>query len=104
MPAVSVFYEAGWIGGKPPSRTRESRFVCRPPRALQRFYEPREHPTTKEVIHEDRYLNAIWPQVSQIHDLHFDPTRGSFFTVGNPLTVETRFGPKKTRKKKMPQV
>lgn len=56
------------------------------------------------MIHEDRYLNAIWPQVSQIHDLHFDPTRGSFFTVGNPLTVETRFGPKKTRKKKMPQV
>ncbi|MBE2203536.1 MAG: DUF3800 domain-containing protein [Chthoniobacterales bacterium] len=72
--------------------------------ALQRFYEPREHPTTKEVIHEDRYLNAIWPQVSQIHDLHFGPTQGSFFTVGNPLTVETRFGPKKTRKKKMPQV
>lgn len=71
--------------------------------ALQRFYEPRMHPTTGEMTHEDRYLNAIIPQISQIHDLHFGPTQGTYFTPGNPLTIETRFGEKR-RKKKMPQV
>lgn len=71
--------------------------------ALQRFYEPREHPQTGETIHEDRYLNAVWPQISQIHDIHFPAGRATFFTNANPRTLETRFG-QKARKKKMPQV
>lgn len=68
--------------------------------ALQRFYEPRVHPETREVTHEARYLNAIWPQVSQIHDLHFGPSHGTFFTPANPLNLEARFGlrPLKTKK------
>lgn len=68
--------------------------------ALQRFYEPRIHPETGEVTHETRYLNAVWPQVSQIHDQHFGPARGTFFTPVNPLTLEARFGPKPPKKKK----
>lgn len=71
--------------------------------ALQRFYEPRAHPETGEIIHEDRYLNAIWPQVSQIHDIHFPAGSAIFFTNANPLTMEIRFGPKASKKKK-PQV
>jgi hypothetical protein len=71
--------------------------------ALQRFYEPRVHPETDEVIHEDRYLNAMLPQVSQIYDLHFGPMQGTFFTPANPLTRTARFGPQ-IRKKKKPQV
>lgn len=68
--------------------------------ALQRFYEPRTHPETGEVTHEVRYLNAIWPQVSQVHDLHFGPAHGTFFTPQNLLTLESRFGPKAPKKKK----
>lgn len=68
--------------------------------ALQRFYEPRVHRETGEVTHEVRYLNAVWPQISQIHDLHFGPSHGTFFTPANPLTVEARFGPKPPKKKK----
>lgn len=67
---------------------------------LQRFYEPRIHPETGEVTHEARYLNAIWPQVSQVHDIHFGPSHGTFFTQANPLNLEARFGhrPLKTKK------
>lgn len=68
--------------------------------ALQRFYEPRVHPETGEVTHEARYLNAIWPQVSQIHDLHFGPSHGTFFTPAKPVDLETRFGPKLPKTKK----
>ena len=68
--------------------------------ALQRFYEPRVHPETGEITHEARYLNAIWPQVSQIHDLHFGPVHGTFFTQANPLDLEARFGPKPPKTKK----
>jgi hypothetical protein len=71
--------------------------------AIQRFYEPRVNHGNGETVHESRYLDAIWPQVSQIHDLHFGPTQGTFFTQSNPLSVEIRFGPK-TPKKKRPQV
>jgi hypothetical protein len=31
------------------------------------------------VIREDRFLNAMWPQVGEIHDLHFGPPHGTFF-------------------------
>ncbi|MBB5035571.1 DUF3800 domain-containing protein [Prosthecobacter vanneervenii] len=68
--------------------------------ALQRFYEPRVHAQTGEVTHEERYLNAVWPQISQIHDLHFGREHGTFFTPSNPLTLEARFGPKPQKKKK----
>jgi hypothetical protein len=68
--------------------------------ALQRFYEPRVHPETGEVTHEARYLNAIWPQVSQIHDLHFGPSDGTFFTSATPLNLEARFGPRPLKTKK----
>jgi hypothetical protein len=70
--------------------------------AHQRFYESRPHPTTGEQTHEIRYLDAIWPQVSQIHDLHFGPAQGTFFTKAKPLTVEARFGKKLRRKKRTP--
>lgn len=72
--------------------------------ALQRFYEPRVHPETGEVTHEARYLNAVLPQVTQIHDLHFGPSHGTFFTPANPLSLEARFGPKAPKKKKLPHV
>lgn len=68
--------------------------------ALQRFYEPREHPQTGETTYEVRFLNSIWPQVTQIHDLHFGPAYGTFFTSSNPLSLEARFGPKPSKKKK----
>ena len=68
--------------------------------ALQRFYEPRLHEITKEVIHEDRYLNAMWPQISQVHDMSFGPTQGTFFTQTNRLTLDARFGLKEGKKKK----
>lgn len=71
--------------------------------ALQRFYEPRKHPETGNETHEDRYLNAMLPQISQIHDQHFGPAQGTFFTPANPLTLDGRFGPKPQKRKK-PQV
>lgn len=69
--------------------------------ALQRFYEPRIHQETGQTVHEDRYLNALLPQIVQIHDLHFGPQRGTFFTPRNPLSAGARFEPKR-RKRKMP--
>jgi hypothetical protein len=71
-----------------------------PQKPSERFYEPRAHPETGVPIHEPRYLNAIWPQVSQIHDLHFGPIHGTFFTRTNPLNLEARFGPDPQKKKK----
>jgi len=62
--------------------------------ALQRFYEPRHNPETGEIMHEDRYLNALLPQISQIYDLHFGPMSGTFFTPDNPLTAAARFSTK----------
>lgn len=47
--------------------------------ALQRFYERRE----------DRFLELIWPQVSEIHDLDRleNKRRGVFYTKQKPLTL-----------------
>jgi hypothetical protein len=60
-------------------------------------------PTTGLVIHEDRFLKAMWPQVAEIHDLHFGPAQGTFFTAVKALSLEQRFPPPKPkRKKKMP--
>lgn len=69
--------------------------------AVQRFYEVRPHQRTGEEIREDRYLNLLWPQIGEIHDLDFGPERGTFFTAQKPLTIEERFGGRK-QKKKMP--
>jgi hypothetical protein len=77
---------------------------------LQRFYEVKWDATTKQpllnpstglTIREDRFLNAVWPQVEEIHDLHFGPSLGTFFTSKNPLKLDQRFPPP-GRKKKIP--
>lgn len=67
--------------------------------ALQRFYEPRVHQVTGEITREDRYLNALWAQVAEIHDIHFGPPQGTFFTKVNPLTLESRFPTPKPKRK-----
>ena len=59
--------------------------------AVQRFYEPRTHPGTGEIIHEDRFLKMLWPQIGELHDLHFGPSTGTFFTGEAIPTVEARF-------------
>ena len=71
--------------------------------ALQRFYETRRKPETGEENREDRYLNAVWPQISQVHDLHFGPSHGTFYTRAHPLTLDSRFGARASKRKK-PQV
>lgn len=68
--------------------------------ALQRFYEPRINQETGEVTHEERFLNALWPQISQIHDMHFGPSHGTFFTPSHPVNAINRFGPRPGKKKK----
>ena len=77
--------------------------------ALQRFYEIKWNAATKKpqldsktglVIREDRFLNAVWPQVGEIHDLHFGPVHGTFFTAKNPLKLDERFPPPPLKKKK----
>lgn len=77
--------------------------------ALQRFYEVKWNAATKQpqldsktglVIREDRFLNAVWPQVGEIHDLHFGPAHGTLFTVQHPLKLDERFPPPKLKTKK----
>ncbi|HRZ35333.1 MAG TPA: DUF3800 domain-containing protein [Candidatus Paceibacterota bacterium] len=77
--------------------------------ALQRFYEVKWDaktrkkaldPTTGLVIHEDRFLSAMWPQVGEVHDLHFGRAHRTFFTTREPLTLDRRFPPPKGKKKK----
>jgi len=69
--------------------------------AVQRFYEVRRHPQTREEIREDRFLNMLWSQIGEIHDLDFGGTHGTFFTAQRPLTLEERFGKKRRKKKKL---
>ena len=66
--------------------------------AVQRFFEPRNDPETGLPKHEERFLNLLWPQVGEIHDLHFGPGHGTFFNAQRLLTVETRFGKQKRKK------
>lgn len=69
--------------------------------ALQRLYEVRLHAETGvELPREDRYLNLLWPQMAEIHDLDFGPEQGTFFNKTHPLTLETRFEHGKQKKKK----
>ncbi len=79
--------------------------------ALQRFYEVKWNAATKQpqldsktelVIREDRFLNAVWPQVGEVHDLHFGPAHGTFFTSPNPLKLTERFPPPPSPKIKKP--
>lgn len=65
--------------------------------AVQRFYEARED-QNGAAKREERFLKLIWPQVGEIHDLHFGPERGSFFNAQQSLTLESRFGEQKRKK------
>ncbi|MHB9026044.1 MAG: hypothetical protein ACYC7E_18040 [Armatimonadota bacterium] len=60
--------------------------------ALQRFYEPRRHPQTGEETREERFLQMLWPQIGEIHDQHFGPSYGTFFSATQPLSLGNRFG------------
>ncbi len=55
--------------------------------AVQRFYERSE----------ERYIELIWPQVAEIHDLDFveDGRRGAFYRKDKPLNLAARKGAKK---------
>jgi hypothetical protein len=77
--------------------------------AVQRFYEVKWDagakeklldPETGSVIRECRFLQVLWPQIGEIHDLHFGPAGGTFFTAKNPLTLEDRFGESAPKKKR----
>ena len=59
---------------------------------LQRFYEPRCHPVTGDAQREERFLQMLWPQIGEIHDLHFGPEYGTFYTAAHPISLEERFG------------
>jgi len=50
--------------------------------ALQRFYER----------DEERYIQLIWPQVGEIHDMDFieDGKRGVFYNKNRPLCLAAR--------------
>jgi hypothetical protein len=50
--------------------------------ALQRFYERGE----------DRYIEMLWPQISEINDLDFvdEKRKGVFFRKDKPLNLKTR--------------
>lgn len=71
--------------------------------ALQRFYEPRVHIETGEIVHEVRYLDAVRHQISQVHDLHHGSPGGTYFVKDRPLTIESRF-PGPVEKRKRPRV
>lgn len=62
--------------------------------------EPKVHTVTSELTREARVLNALRDQVAEIHKLHFGPPQGTFFTKANPLTLASRFGESKPRRKK----
>ncbi|MDD5268349.1 MAG: DUF3800 domain-containing protein [Methylococcales bacterium] len=69
--------------------------------ALQRFYEQRLHPLTGEAQpREDRYLNLLWPQMAEIHDLDFGTERGTYFNKQRHLALDERFESGKHKKKK----
>ena len=64
--------------------------------AVQRFFETRFYPATKSpvmdkatgaAIREGRYLNLVWPQITEIHDLHFGSDHGTRWSQAKPLTI-----------------
>ena len=62
--------------------------------AVQRFYERRE----------PRFLDAMWPQIAEIHDLHHGGAHGTFFTGNNRPTLEMVFPRKYEGEKKKPRI
>ena len=66
--------------------------------AVQRFYEPREDGKTGVSKRDERFLKLVWPQIGEIHDLHFGADHGTFFNRQQPLTFEGRFGEQKRKK------
>jgi hypothetical protein len=75
--------------------------------AVQRFYEIRFDPATKSPaldkatgapVREDRFLNLVWPQITEIHDLHFGTDHGTRWSHAKPLTLAERFPPPKIKK------
>lgn len=71
--------------------------------AVQRFYEQRRDGRTGEGLpREDRYLNLLWPQIAEIHDLDHGPDIGTYFGPQRPLTIDVRFPDKPSRKIKKP--
>jgi hypothetical protein len=66
--------------------------------AVQRFYEPRIDAQTGASKQDERFLKLIWPQVGEIHDLHFGAAHGTFFNRQKPLLLEERFGEQKKKK------
>lgn len=78
--------------------------------AVQRFFEIRFDGGTKrpvldsdtgQPVREDRYLNLLWPQITEIYDLNFGPEQGTRWTHAHPLTLATRFP---IPKKKKPRI
>jgi hypothetical protein len=39
----------------------------------------------------------MWPQAGEVHDHHFGPAHGTFFTVPEHLLLESRVPPPKQR-------
>ncbi len=68
--------------------------------AVQRFYEPRVDPKTGASMREERFIKLLWPQIGEIHDLHFGPSYGTYFNKQKPLTLDERFTDGKRKKKK----
>ena len=69
--------------------------------AVQRFYEQRRDGRSEDVRpREDRYLNLLWPQIAEIHDLDYGPDIGTYFGPQRPLTIEVRFPDKPPKKRK----
>lgn len=75
--------------------------------AVQRFFEIRFDQATKSLVldkttgapvREDRFLNLVWPQITEIHDLHFGTDHGSRWSHARPLTIAERFPPSKIKK------
>jgi hypothetical protein len=75
--------------------------------AVQRFFEIRFDSTTHQPVvdkatgtpvREDRFLNALWPQITEIHDLHFGEAPGVRWTHARPLSLAERFTGLKTKK------
>lgn len=74
---------------------------------MQRFFEIRFDGTTKQPVidrdtgipvRKDRYLNLLWPQITEIYDRQFGPEQGTRWTHAQPLTLATRFPIPKNKK------
>jgi hypothetical protein len=62
---------------------------------LQRFYEVRRTQAADGTVaesREERFLNMLWPQFGEVHDLDFGGAAGTFYNKNRPLRIEGRFG------------